>query len=70
VSLAQAAAITGLSIRTLRRAIDAGRLRAFRVGRILRLRVDNLEGWIESDDNVAGEAPAPSKPPDGTAFRR
>lgn len=46
VSLAQASAITGLSIRTLRRAIAAKRLRAHHVGRLVRIEEDDLHEMI------------------------
>jgi len=46
VSLAQASEITGLSIRTLRRAIAAKRLRAYHVGRLVRIEEDDLHEMI------------------------
>ena len=47
ISLAQAAASVSLSPRTLRRAIAAGRLRANRIGRLVRIDVNELWRWIE-----------------------
>ncbi len=49
VSLAQASAITGLSSRTLRRAIAAKRLRAHRVGRLVRIEEDDLHEMIRGE---------------------
>ncbi len=47
VSLAQAAEILGISVRTLRRRIAAGELPAFRTGRrIIRVRISDLERML------------------------
>ncbi len=54
LSLAQASAIAEVSTRTLRRAIAARRLRAHRLGRLLRIDVAELQRWVEAD----GHAPA------------
>ena len=49
VSPARASAMVGVSPRTLRRAIRAGRLRAHRVGRLVRIAVPELRRWVEAD---------------------
>jgi excisionase family DNA binding protein len=61
VSLARASTITNLSIRTLRRAIANERLRAHRVGRLVRIDVSELQRWIES--NASDAPPASVQPP-------
>lgn len=55
VSLAQASVITGLSIRTLRRSIAAKRLRAHRVGRLVRIEIDDLHTMVRGQPG--GDAP-------------
>jgi excisionase family DNA binding protein len=57
LSLAQAATVTGLSKRTLRRAIAAERLRCCYVGRLVRIGTAELRRWIESN-GAAPEAGA------------
>ena len=49
VSLAQAAAISSLSQKTLRRAIAARRLECYHVGRSVRIATVELRRWIESN---------------------
>ena len=49
VTLAQASNIVGLSPRTLRRAIHAGRLHAHRLGRSVRINLEELKRWVEAD---------------------
>lgn len=49
VTLAQASNIVGLSPRTLRRAIHAGRLHAHHLGRSVRISVEELRRWVEAD---------------------
>jgi excisionase family DNA binding protein len=49
VSLSRAAKILGVSVRTVRREIDRGRLAAFRVGRSLRIRMSELLRYMESE---------------------
>jgi len=49
VSLARAAKILGVCVRTVRREIDRGRLAAFRVGRSLRIRMSELLRYMESE---------------------
>ena len=48
LSLAQAAVITGVSAKTLRRAIKAQRLHCYYVGRLVRIAAIELRRWIES----------------------
>ena len=57
ISLAQAATLVSLSVRTLRRAIAAGHLRANRIGRLVRIDTAELRRWIEED----GAAPVPDR---------
>jgi len=45
LSLAQAGTIANLSTRTLRRAIAAKRLRAYRLGRLTRIELAELRRW-------------------------
>lgn len=49
VSLSRAAKILGVCVRTVRREVDRGRLRAFRVGRNLRIRLSELRRYMESE---------------------
>ena len=49
LSLAQAAVVSGLSEKTLRRAIAARRLRCYYVGRLVRIPTVELRRWIESN---------------------
>ena len=49
LSLAQAAVVTGLSQRTLRRAIAAKQLQCHYVGRLVRIAAAELRRWIESN---------------------
>jgi excisionase family DNA binding protein len=60
LSLAQAGTVTGLSTRTLRRAIKDARLRAHHVGRLVRIELDELQRWIESDGKAVSAAAAPA----------
>lgn len=46
LTLAEASDITRLSVRTLRRAIAAGALRAYHVGRLVRIEDADLYGWL------------------------
>jgi excisionase family DNA binding protein len=48
LSLDEAARRTALCARTLTRAINAGRLRAFHVGRLVRIAEADLRDFIES----------------------
>ena len=58
LSLAQAAVITGVSEKTLSRAIRDERLACYYVGRLVRIAAVELRRWIESN----GAAPAVKKP--------
>jgi excisionase family DNA binding protein len=49
VSLKGAAKILAVSVRTVRREIDRGRLVAFRVGRSLRIRISELRRYMERE---------------------
>ena len=46
LTLAEAGEITRLSVRTLRRAIAAGALRAHHVGRLIRIEDAELYAWL------------------------
>jgi len=61
VSLAQASVITGLSIRTLRRSIAAKRLRAHRIGRLVRIEIDDLHEMVQGQPG--GDAPSAADRP-------
>ena len=57
LSLAQAAGVSGLSERTLRRAIAAKHLQCYYIGRLVRIAAAELRRWIESNGaapDVAG----------------
>ena len=47
VTLREVARILGVCVRTVRREIDRGRLIGFRVGRSVRIRVSELQRYIE-----------------------
>jgi excisionase family DNA binding protein len=49
ITLAQAAVLVGLSPRTLRRAIHAGTLHAHRLGRSVRINVEEMRRWVAAD---------------------
>ena len=49
VSLARAAKILGVCVRTVRREIERGRLAAFRVGRSLRIPMSELRRYMERE---------------------
>lgn len=55
VSVKTAAAMTETSETTLRAEIDAQRLPAYRVGRMIRIRVSDLEQWVASLTRVGSE---------------
>lgn len=48
VSLAHAAERVSLCERTLRRAISAGELTGYKIGKSLRVRLDELDAWVMS----------------------
>lgn len=57
VSPAEASEISGVSPRTLRRAIQAQRLHAHRLGRLVRIDVTELTRWIQADGAAASGSP-------------
>jgi excisionase family DNA binding protein len=57
VTLRQAADITGLSTRTLRRAITGKRLGAHHLGRLVRIDVDELKRWVKADGAAEPKPP-------------
>lgn len=54
-SVKTAAAMTDLSEATIREAINKQVLPAYRVGRTIRVRVEDLEQWISSRTRVGSE---------------
>jgi excisionase family DNA binding protein len=56
LSLAEAGTVASLSERTLRRAIKARTLRAYHLGRNVRIELAELRRWIEAD-GAAGDLP-------------
>lgn len=48
IPLSSASPMVGLCDRTLRRAISNGELPGYKVGRALRVRVDELDRWMQS----------------------
>ncbi len=67
LSLNQASTITQFSTRTLRRAIQAETLRAHRLGRRVRIDLDELQRWITADGRAASTSSA--APPLAQALR-
>jgi excisionase family DNA binding protein len=63
VTLAQASGITNLSIKTLRRAINAGRLPIFRMGRLVRLDLDDVHRFMRGGGLSTTDARAPNAQP-------
>lgn len=61
LSLTQAARVANLSTRTLRRAIADRRLRAHRLGRLIRIDLAEVRRWIEADGAVVSAAHAISR---------
>lgn len=55
VAVKTAAAMTDLSETTIRDAINAQQLPAYRVGRAIRVRVVDLEDWVRSLTRVGQE---------------
>jgi excisionase family DNA binding protein len=54
-STEEAAAVLGITLRELYRMIDSGRLRAYKIGRVVRIRRQDLEGLEgASPDGDAG----------------
>lgn len=56
VSVKTAAAMTDLSETTIREAIDRQDLPAYRVGRAIRVMVDDLKQWMAGMTRVGSEA--------------
>ena len=48
ISTEEASRHVGIGLRTLYRLIDAGEIPAYKVGRVIRLRQDEVDAWIES----------------------
>lgn len=47
VDLAKSAALLGVSVKTVRREIARGKLRALQIGRVWRVRVAELEAYLK-----------------------
>lgn len=59
VDLPQAAKMLGVCTATMRREIDRGKLRAFKIGRVYRVRVAELHAYLKRlEGNCTGEKPA------------
>lgn len=48
VTIKEAAAMLSICERTIRREIDRGRLRAYRIGRAIRIRVSDIEAYLNN----------------------
>jgi len=48
VSTAEASERLGVTLRTLYRLIDEGRLPAYKIGRVIRITEEDVEGFLES----------------------
>lgn len=62
VTVKEATAMVGLSAGTLKRAIKAGKLRAFKPGGKLLVRPEDLQEWVEARPVNADPMPAPNRP--------
>lgn len=62
ITLKDATAAVGLSAGTLKRAIRAGRLRAFKPGGKLLIRPEDLQQWIETRPAQADPMPVSDRP--------
>lgn len=51
----EAAAYLGITVRTLYRAIDEGKLTAYRMGRVIRIQKPDLETYLEGSRIQPGE---------------
>lgn len=51
----EAASFLGITVRTLYRAIDEGKLTAYRMGRVIRVQRPDLEAFLESSRIQPGE---------------
>lgn len=58
LSTAQAATVLGVTTRTVYRFIDDGELPAYRMGRVIRLQLDEVEEYIERCRITPGELAA------------
>ena len=58
VSPAEASRIVAVSVRTLRRAIRAGRLRAHTLGRLVRIELGELDRWVKANDTATAPSAA------------
>lgn len=61
IDITDAAEITGFCTRTLRRNAASGELPAYKVGRALRFRVEDITSWMESNRLPSARAGAPRK---------
>jgi excisionase family DNA binding protein len=52
-----AAAQLGITIRSLYRAVDEGRLPAYKLGRVIRLKQNEIDAFIEASRIEAGSIP-------------
>ena len=69
LSTREAAAQLGITTRTLYRMIDSGQLPAYKFGRVIRLKEDELDAFVEASRIVPGELVhlyAESKSDDGS----
>lgn len=48
LSTAEASERLGVTLRTLYRLVDEGRLPAYKIGRVIRIKEDDVEAFIES----------------------
>jgi excisionase family DNA binding protein len=62
LTLKDATATVSLSAGTLKRAIRAGKLRAFKPGGKLLVRPEDLQGWVEKRPAKADLMPVPNRP--------
>jgi len=56
-STEEAAAVLGITLRELYRMIDSGRLRAYKIGRVIRIRRQDLEG-VEGAEGTSPDGDA------------
>ena len=53
VDMKQAASMLGVSVKTIRREINRGKLRALQVGRVWRVRVAEIEAYMKRSESIA-----------------
>lgn len=70
LSVQQCAALLAVNHKTVRRLITSGALPALRVGRVLRIRPDDLELLSHRPSRIAVTQPARPRPPGGEFARR